>query len=83
MFTSVKIYAHKRGEEVGPAGGETGEPPCLAEVHQLPKTAAIYFFNEGNINSSSQGCQVKKTKNFLSCFAPQFRIFISKLLYKL
>jgi hypothetical protein len=26
--------AHKKGEVVGPAGGETGGPHCLAEVYQ-------------------------------------------------
>jgi len=25
---------HKKGEVVGPAGGETGGPHCLAEVYQ-------------------------------------------------
>ena len=32
-------YAHKKGEVVGPAGGETGVPRCLAEVRKLPKAA--------------------------------------------
>jgi hypothetical protein len=32
-------YAHKKGEVVGPAGGETGGPHCLAEVYKLLKTA--------------------------------------------
>jgi hypothetical protein len=29
---SMEEYAHKKGEVVGPAGGETGGPRCLAEV---------------------------------------------------
>jgi hypothetical protein len=29
--------AHKNGEVVGPAGGETGVPRCLAEDQKLPK----------------------------------------------
>ena len=31
------MCAHKKGEVVGPAGGETGGPHCLAEVYLLPK----------------------------------------------
>jgi len=31
--------AHKNGEVVGPAGGETGLPRCLAEVQKLPKSS--------------------------------------------
>jgi hypothetical protein len=27
----------KKGETVGPAGGETGVPRCLAEVYKLPE----------------------------------------------
>ena len=34
-LTSVEEYAHKKGEVVGPAGGETGVPHCLAEVRKL------------------------------------------------
>jgi len=30
---------------VGPAGGETGVPHCLAEVRKLPRVAAIYCFD--------------------------------------
>jgi hypothetical protein len=32
----------KNGEVVGPAGGETGGPRCLAEVRKLPKTALFH-----------------------------------------
>jgi len=31
---------------VGPAGGETGGPHCLAEVHKLPKAAYIHYLKE-------------------------------------
>ena len=27
-----------------PAGGETGEPHCLAEVYELPKAALLLYF---------------------------------------
>ena len=33
--TSLPPTAHKNGEVVGPAGGGTGGPHCLAEVHKL------------------------------------------------
>ncbi|MFC1676227.1 hypothetical protein ACFL3G_04075 [Planctomycetota bacterium] len=33
--------AHKIGEVVEPAGGETGEPHCLAEVQKLLKAALL------------------------------------------
>jgi hypothetical protein len=46
-------YAHKKGEVVGPAGGETGVPRCLAEVRKL---LACSF-----ISLSSQGTQKKST----------------------
>jgi hypothetical protein len=32
----------KNGEVVGPAGGETGGPRCLAEVRKLPKAALFH-----------------------------------------
>jgi len=35
--------AHKKGEVVGPAGGETGVPHCLAEVRKLPEAASFQF----------------------------------------
>lgn len=44
-FTLVEGYAHKKGEVVGLAGGETGVPHCLAEVRKLPRVAAIYCFD--------------------------------------
>jgi len=33
----VQEYARKKGEEVVPAGGETGGPHCLAEVYKAVK----------------------------------------------
>jgi len=39
-------FAHKIGEVVGPAGGETGGPHCLAEVRKLPKAAYIHYLKE-------------------------------------
>jgi len=33
------MCAHKKGEVVEPAGGETGERHCLAEVYQLPRSS--------------------------------------------
>ena len=37
------IYAHKKGEEADPAGGETGVPHCLAEAYILLKKSNIYI----------------------------------------
>jgi len=37
-------WAHKKGEVVEPAGGETGVPRCLAEVRKLPVPAASNHF---------------------------------------
>jgi len=37
IATRLGICAHKKGEVVGPAGGETGGPHCLAEVYLLLK----------------------------------------------
>ena len=37
-------YVQKKGEVVGPAGGETGVPRCLAEVYIPPITAAFCYF---------------------------------------
>jgi hypothetical protein len=43
MLQTRKPSAHKKGEVVEPAGGETGEPRCLAEVHKLLKQ--LYFIS--------------------------------------
>jgi len=41
----VEDYARrKEGEVVEPAGGETGEPHYLAEVHKLLKSSIIFIF---------------------------------------
>jgi hypothetical protein len=39
--------AHKKGEVVEPAGGETGVPRCLAEVRKLPKAALFITSKNG------------------------------------
>ena len=55
------MSAHKKGEVVEPAGGETGVPHCLAEVRKLPEAALYcYFKDEEKINAFIQGCQTKK-----------------------
>ena len=36
-------FAQKTGEVVGPAGGETGVPRCLAEV-RMPLNAALLLY---------------------------------------
>jgi len=48
LFSHIYIYkslryAQKNGEVVGPAGGETGGPHCLAEVYKLQKAAILYI----------------------------------------
>jgi hypothetical protein len=51
----VQNYAHKKGEGVVPAGGETGRPHCLAEVYKAVKTA-LYFrqiIKERKVNGNS------------------------------
>jgi hypothetical protein len=61
MGKSAKMYAHKKGEVVEPAGGETGVPHCLAEVRKLPEAALYcYFKDKEKINAFIQGCQTKK-----------------------
>jgi hypothetical protein len=40
--------AHKKGEVVGPAGGDTGGPHCLAEVYQPLKGVSILYLKEQN-----------------------------------
>ncbi len=37
------IPAHKNGEVVDPAGGETGGPRSLAEVYNLPPKSTAYI----------------------------------------
>ncbi len=38
----ARNYAHKKGEGVVPAGGETGRPHCLAEVYKAVKNSVIF-----------------------------------------
>jgi len=42
MDGSVFDFAHKKGEVVVPAGGETGGPHCLAEVYKAVKNSVIF-----------------------------------------
>jgi hypothetical protein len=59
-------YAHKKGEVVVPAGGETGGPRCLAEVRKLP-IAALFrqlSFQEENLTFPKEPVK-QKNKNFL------------------
>jgi len=65
LFTkdlSVWGCAHKKGEVVGPAGGETGVPRCLAEVRMLLKAALFHYFwiQATDANSYKKACQIKK-----------------------
>jgi len=39
-------YAHKKGEVVGSAGGETDGPRCLAEARKLLKAALFHYFKD-------------------------------------
>ena len=59
--TTVKdfIFAHKRGEVVVPAGGETGVPRCLAEDLKLPKSSL--FIRNRYFNYSQR---IVKRKNY-------------------
>jgi len=43
-FETVRI---KRARWWEPAGGETGVPRCLAEVHKLPEAALFRYFKTG------------------------------------
>jgi hypothetical protein len=59
----------KKGEVVGPAGGETGVPHCLAEVHKPLKAALFRYFKKqfGKNKLFNKACQ-RKNKNFLEEF---------------
>jgi len=66
------VYAHKKGEVVGPAGGETGIPRCLAEVRKPLRAASLHYFNEQieEFNPSRKNCQIKKQKNLYGGYGP-------------
>jgi len=51
----------KKGEVVGPAGGETGVPRCLAEVRKLQEAANLQHV-KSYTNTSGNACQKKKRK---------------------
>jgi len=55
-------YAHKKGEVVGPAGGGTGGPHCLAEDYKLLKAALFHLFKEPLKNNNSDNPVKQKTR---------------------
>jgi hypothetical protein len=61
-----RVVRTKKGEVVGPAGGETGVPRCLAEVRKLLKAALFHYFwiQATDANFYKKVCQIKKNKNF-------------------
>jgi hypothetical protein len=69
--------ARKKGEVVGPAGGETGVPRCLAEVRKLPKAALFHNFNRLCIDSNpiKTACQAKKQKKTTGPYFPNPIVF--------
>jgi hypothetical protein len=56
--------AHKKGEVVGPAGGDTGGPHCLAEVYQPLKRGINSLFKrtEQENNAFKKSCQIKNKR---------------------
>jgi len=58
------VCAHKKGEVVEPAGGETGGPHCLAEVYQPLRGASIHYLKELNKQNIEfrNSCQTKNEK---------------------
>jgi hypothetical protein len=61
---SIQSYAHKKGEVVGPAGGETGGPHCLAEVYQPLKRGLNSLPQKTNqdTNKFKNLCQTKNQR---------------------
>ena len=64
-FWDQAFYAHKRGEVVGSAGGETDGPRCLAEVRESLKNDIISYFKETvqKVNFLREDCQTKTREN--------------------
>ncbi len=58
-------YAHKKGEVVGSAGGETDEPRCLAEVHIAANSSIISIFKWlfGTLTCIRETVKQKNKKN--------------------
>jgi len=83
----LTLRAEKKGEVVGPAGGETGGPRCLAEACKLLKAALFRYFRVRieNTNFLHRVCQIKNGKNkiFSGELIPPTRIILLKLIYKL
>ena len=63
--------AHKKGEVVEPAGGETGGPRCLAEVRKLLVAALFrrFRFQAENVTYSKEPVK-EKNKIFGGNFLP-------------
>ena len=68
---------------VGPAGGETGVPHCLAEVRKLLKAALYRYFKKqfAKSNLLNKACQ-RKNKNFLRELIPLIYSDLTYLIYK-
>jgi hypothetical protein len=83
----LALCAEKKGEVVGPAGGETGGPRCLAEARMLLKTALFHYFRVqiANVNFLHRVCQIKneKKQNFFRGTYPPTHIISTSLIYKL
>ena len=62
MDEPAQQYAHKKGEVVGPAGGETGVPRCLAEVHKLLIAASFRHSKNRKVEFNSSQKTVKQKK---------------------
>jgi len=64
--------AHKKGEVVEPAGGETGVPRCLAEVRKLLKAASFHYIDRlgKKPNPLEYICPEKNEKNLKGLISP-------------
>jgi len=56
----------KNGEVVGPAGGETGLPRCLAEDRK-PPTAAYFQFSRASISVPTRTAPASDERNYEEC----------------
>ncbi|MHC4486549.1 MAG: hypothetical protein ACYTBX_04250 [Planctomycetota bacterium] len=54
-----------------PAGGETGEPHCLAEVYELPKAALLLCFILKAIEKINASKKSRQAKNRRTNKTPQ------------
>ena len=82
ITASFQDCAHKKGEVVGPAGGETGGPHCLAEVY-LPQRGINSLSQRTNQHNNTfrKCCQTKnkRTERIRKVFVihPTFYHYIS------